>query len=71
MSESDIVLRVYLVRHGETNENRMGITQGQMDTVLNKFGHLEAAKCGKALKNVTFTHAFSSDLKRAIQVREE
>lgn len=71
MSNSDIVLRVYLVRHGQTKENRMGITQGQMDTILNKLGHLEANKCGKALKKVVFTRAFTSDLKRAVQVRED
>ncbi|KAH7343272.1 hypothetical protein B0J17DRAFT_641683 [Rhizoctonia solani] len=31
-------LLVYVIRHGETNENRLGIIQGQMDTQLNDAG---------------------------------
>lgn len=71
MSDLDVILRVFLVRHGETEQNRKGITQGQMDTVLNEFGHLQANECGRALKDsgVAFARVFSSDLKRAEQVR--
>ena len=31
-------LLIYIIRHGETNENRQGIIQGQMDTQLNDAG---------------------------------
>lgn len=62
------VLRVYLVRHGETNENRAGIIQGQLDTQLNDDGILQARFCGERLKGVKFVAAFTSDLHRAANV---
>ena len=65
------VLRIYIVRHGETNENRTGIIQGQMDTVLNQEGIVQAHLCAEALKNMDFDLAFSSDLKRTVQVCKE
>ncbi|EJD02240.1 phosphoglycerate mutase-like protein [Fomitiporia mediterranea MF3/22] len=64
-SLSSTVLRVFIVRHGETAENVAGIIQGQMDTVLNDEGLLQSRTCAEALKNIDFTIAFSSDLKRA------
>ena len=36
-----------------------------MDTFLNEFGERQAKAAGKALKDVTFHQAYSSDLKRA------
>lgn len=66
---SEIVLRVYLVRHGETNEKKQGIVQGQLDTVLSEDGRHQVRLCGEALKGINFAHVFSSDLKRAVQVR--
>ncbi|KAH8117030.1 phosphoglycerate mutase-like protein [Phellopilus nigrolimitatus] len=65
---SDPVVRVYLVRHGETNENRAGIIQGQMDTLLNAEGHLQAQLCGERMKDISFAFAFSSDLKRTLKI---
>ena len=62
------VLRVLLVRHGETNENRLGIVQGQLDTELNDAGKLQARRLAHALKDSEFTAAYSSDLKRAVKV---
>lgn len=56
---------VTFVRHGETNENRNKIIQGQMDSALNELGLRQADAVAEALKNVPFTHAFSSDLSRA------
>ena len=62
-------MRVYVVRHGETEENRKGIVQGQLDTKLNAAG-VQQAKCvARALKDVPFVVALSSDLERAVQVR--
>lgn len=62
------VARIYLIRHGETNENREGIIQGQMDTELNEVGCEQAYLCGQALIDVPFTMGFTSDLKRASKV---
>ncbi|CAE6422670.1 unnamed protein product [Rhizoctonia solani] len=58
-------LLVYIVRHGETNENRMGIIQGHMDTQLNEAGRAQAKLTGKSLKHVNFVKAYSSDSSRA------
>ena len=63
-----ITMRVYLVRHGETQENREGIIQGQKDTELNEAGLKQAGLLGEALKDVKFSLGFSSDLKRAYNV---
>ena len=61
-------LRIYVVRHGETQENREGIIQGQKDTELNEIGSRQASLLGEALKDVKFSFVFSSDLKRALNV---
>ncbi|CAE6434060.1 unnamed protein product [Rhizoctonia solani] len=58
-------LLVYIVRHGETNENRMGIIQGQIDTQLNEAGKSQAELTGRGLKDVNFVKAYSSDSSRA------
>jgi probable phosphoglycerate mutase len=61
-------VRVYIVRHGETTENRMGIIQGQLDTELNDEGKRQAQVTALALKNEAFNLAFSSDSHRAMDV---
>ena len=59
-----IILTV--VRHGQTDSNIKGIIDGQgIDSPLNDIGLQQAEAAGKALANVTFHTAFSSDLKRA------
>ena len=59
-----IILTV--VRHGQTDSNIKGIIDGQgIDSPLNDIGLQQAEAVGKALANVTFHTAFSSDLKRA------
>ena len=60
---------VTIVRHGETNENRQRILQGQMDSQLNDLGQRQAQAVAIALKDEPFTHAYSSDLARARDVR--
>lgn len=65
-----VVVRVYIVRHGETQENRDGVIQGQRDTSLNATGLEQARMVGEALKDAKLGVAFSSDLSRAVKVRE-
>lgn len=50
-------------------ENAAGIIQGQLDTELNEAGRYQAVVVGKALKDAKFTHAFTSDSHRAVDVR--
>ncbi|KAG5353098.1 hypothetical protein C0989_010301 [Termitomyces sp. Mn162] len=64
-----ILARVYIIRHGETQENRDGVIQGQLDTALNNVGLEQARIVGEKLRSIPFEIAFSSDLNRAVQVR--
>lgn len=59
------IAHVYIVRHGETAENRQGIIQGHLDTQLNAIGEEQATLVADALKLVPFDIAYSSDLSRA------
>lgn len=65
-----MVVRVYIVRHGETQENRDKIIQGQKDTELNANGMEQALMVGEALKDAKIGVAFSSDLGRAVKTAE-
>ena len=62
-------LRVYLVRHGETDANQHGIVQGQLDTQLNELGKKQAELAALRLRSVSFDIALASDLSRATRVR--
>ncbi len=56
--------RILLVRHGETNWNRDGRFQGQIDIPLNENGHAQAAQAGEFLQTVQIDAAVSSSMKR-------
>lgn len=64
-----IVAKFHIVRHGETDENRLGIMQGQLDTRLNQAGINQARMTAIALENIAFQEAYTSDLCRATKVR--
>lgn len=57
---------LWLVRHGETIENKANICQGQTDGTLSEEGIRQAEELGKALKGYCFDLIYSSDLKRAM-----
>lgn len=63
--------RIFIVRHGETNENVEGIIQGQLDTLLNEVGYQQASKTGAALRNESITRVISSPLKRTLDTAQE
>ncbi|KAG6865919.1 hypothetical protein C0991_010420 [Blastosporella zonata] len=65
-----VLARVYVVRHGETQENRDGVIQGQLDTSLNEVGLKQARIVGEKLRSIPFEIAFSSDLQRASKTAE-
>ncbi len=68
-NSSPPIVKIYIVRHGETKENREGIIQGQLDTKLNDIGLQQAALVAEVFKDVPLIAAFSSDLERARKVR--
>jgi len=58
-------MRIYVMRHGQTDWNVAKRLQGRSDTELNENGRELARKTGEALLAVPFTAAFTSPLKRA------
>ena len=58
-------MKIYLMRHGETEWNKIGKLQGQVDTPLAKEGILQAQKTSEGMKEIPFDCIFSSPLKRA------
>ena len=62
---------IYLVRHGETDNNKYKIIQGsRVDAPLNPTGEAQAKAAAEKLKQVKFATAFSSDLARAKRTAE-
>jgi len=58
-------MKLIIVRHGETEENKNGILQGHMPGTLSREGIEQGKKLAKRLKDEKFDVIFSSDLKRA------
>ena len=63
-------MKLYLVRHGETDWNRARKIQGQVDIPLNEFGIHLAEETGKGLKDIPVDLCFTSPLGRAKQTAE-
>ena len=61
-------LKIYLIRHGETDFNKGNLEWGQKDEIsLNDWGILQVDKLSERLKDISFNKIFSSKLKRAVQ----
>ena len=61
--------RLLLIRHGETNWNKMGRFQGTIDIELTEEGKNQAILLSKRLKN-KFDYIYTSPLKRARETAE-
>lgn len=57
--------RLILVRHGETEWNRDGRIQGQLDVVLSEVGRAQAKRLAKRLAGEELAAVYTSDLARA------
>ncbi|MCX6742843.1 MAG: histidine phosphatase family protein [Candidatus Parcubacteria bacterium] len=62
---NDNFCTLYLVRHGETEWNKNGIIQGQLDSPLTNEGLSQVKQTAQELKDIHFDAIFSSDLHRA------
>jgi len=62
--------RVFLIRHGETNWNKEGRFQGQIDIPLNENGKDQARKTFEYLRNISFNKAFSSSMHRPYETAQ-
>lgn len=60
-----------LVRHGESEWNKLGLWTGLTNVNLTKEGKEESKKAGEALKDINFDIAYTSPLKRAKETLEE
>lgn len=58
-------MKFYIVRHGQTDWNNLGLNQGWSDTPLNTLGQFQALKTRDTLRDVRFDIAYSSPLQRA------
>ncbi len=59
-------LRLFIVRHGETDANLNHFLQGISNGPLNATGRLQVERLAKHLKNIALDHAYASDLQRAV-----
>lgn len=59
---------IYLIRHGETDFNKMGLVQGSgIDAPLNDLGKAQAKAFFEAYKNIAFDKIYTSKLIRTQQ----
>ncbi|MBR6966264.1 MAG: histidine phosphatase family protein [Clostridia bacterium] len=63
-------MKIYVIRHGETELNVKRIKQGWLDASLNQAGRDLARLTGQALQGIHFDACFSSPLKRAWETVE-
>lgn len=59
-------MRIYFVRHGETEYNQRGLYYGRLDVPLSDMGRHQAQTVGRQLQNVRFDAVYASDRKRAV-----
>jgi len=65
-------MKIFLIRHGESEANANGIHQGQRyDVGLSERGKEQARRIAERLKNEKIEAIYSSDLTRAKQTAEE
>ena len=60
-------MKLYLVRHGETDWNKVKKIQGQVDIPLNQFGKHLAEETAEGLHDIPFDLCISSPLSRAYE----
>lgn len=60
--------KIYLIRHGQTEFNRLGIVQGSgVDTRLNALGQAQAQAFFHHYKHISFDRVYTSKLRRSIE----
>lgn len=64
-------MRLYLVRHGQTDWNVQKRAQGHTDIPLDAIGREQAVRTGKAFLDLPIKRLLTSDLQRASQTADE
>jgi alpha-ribazole phosphatase len=57
-------MNIYLVRHGETQENKNKLYYGNLDVSLNEKGKTQALKASEALREINFDRVYTSERSR-------
>ena len=63
-------MRIYIIRHGETDANARGVLSGWTDTPLNENGRRLAVLTGRGMGPLRFDACISSPLSRAWETAE-
>lgn len=58
-------MKVYMIRHGESETNEKGLWTGWLDVSLTERGKAQARQVGKLLSEIPFDKIYASDLSRA------
>lgn len=64
-------MQLFITRHGETEENKLGILQGHMPGKLSSEGIAQAKFLGERLRNEQFDYIYASDLQRVVDTARE
>lgn len=63
-------MKLYLIRHGQSEANQKKVHAGWAQGPLSKQGETDALRAGLLLKGLAFDKVYTSDLLRAIQTGE-
>ena len=63
-------MRVWMIRHGESETNKNGLWTGWLDAPLTEEGKRDAALASEFVSRVSFDKIYSSDLLRAKSTAE-
>ena len=69
-NKNEETLKLYIVRHGETEWNVIKRFQGQLNTPLTEKGMEKLGETGKKLKNILFDQVYTSELGRTVASAE-
>ncbi len=61
---------IYLIRHGETEWNKIKRIQGNLDIPLNDLGRAQATQIINLVSNISFDSIYTSELIRAIETAD-
>ncbi len=63
-------MKIYLIRHGQTDWNIKGKIQGGHDVLLNETGRRQAERLAEGMDSRPVSRIFTSTLKRAVETAE-
>jgi alpha-ribazole phosphatase len=61
-------MNIYLLRHGQTEENRKGTYYGNLDVSLNEIGISQGNKAKEFFSNIKLDKVYVSDKKRTLEM---